>query len=847
MRRVVFFVFLIGILPCTAQDLSYYLPDSVQYNAAIPKPKDIIFHEVGEYHVTHDRLVNYMKALAAAAPDRIKLETIGFTYEKRPQIILTITSSKNHQRLEEIRQQHLQLTNVAQSGSLNIKDMPAVVWMGFSIHGNEQSGSNASLITAYYLAAAQGKNIEDILDKTVILFDPSFNPDGMQRFSTWVNQHRGKTLVSDPNSREYNEVWPRGRFNHYWFDMNRDWLPAVHPESQNRLRTYRKWMPNVLTDHHEMGPNTTFFFQPGVASRVNPLTPVKNQELTQKIADFHTAYLDRIGSFYFTKESYDDYYYGKGSTYPDANGGVGILFEQASSRGHVQETSSGLLTFPFTIRNQFVTTLSTLAGAYAHREELLNYQRTFFQSAAVEAAASSNKAWIFGDENDQGKTNLFVEMLLRQDIQVYNLNNNIAAAGYTFKKGSSYLVPLQQTQYRLIRTIFEKTLQYKDSVFYDITSWTMPLAYGLPHAALSAGQFPSSAASDRITLMPETKGELAGGKSRYAYLLEWSEFNAPKVLYQLQKSGLQTKLSMGSTTVLVNDKRKKFNPGTILIPVSQQKMTADELYILMKNVAEKNGVRITAVQTGAALEGVDLGSAKYTAIEQPTIALITGEGVNPLNAGEVWHLLDERMNIPVTHLEPGLFNKVDLSRYNTIILSGGTYSDLDKSKMKAWVQNGGTLIAQETAINWVNSSEIAKIVFKTQKKISDSTLRYEDRQMLSGAQKMSGAIFAADVDLSHPLSYGYTSPVVSMFKANSVFLELPETGFHAPFRYGKNPLQSGWISKENYDILKNTSSVLVKTVGKGKVICMADNPNLRAFWLGGTKLFMNSIFFGKSI
>ena len=265
MRKILSaFCFLLIANSFNAQDLKYYLPDSVSYNPAIPKPKDIIYHEVGEWHITHDRLVNYMKAIAAAAPDRIKLETMGFTYEGRPQVLLIITSPKNQQRLEEIRQQHVKLTDPSQSSSVNIDNMPIVVWIGHSIHGNESSGANASLLTAYYLAAAQGKQIDEVLDNVVVLFDPSFNPDGLQRFSTWANQHKSKNLVSDPNSREFNEVWPGGRFNHYWFDLNRDWLPAVHVESQNRLAWFHKWKPNILTDHHEQGSNATFFFQPGV-------------------------------------------------------------------------------------------------------------------------------------------------------------------------------------------------------------------------------------------------------------------------------------------------------------------------------------------------------------------------------------------------------------------------------------------------------------------------------------------------------------------------------------------------------------------------------------------------------
>ena len=429
---------IVALLFCSGiaftQPLSYYLPDSVTYNPAIPKPKDIIFHEVGEWHVTHDRLVNYMKAIASAAPDRVKIETMGFSYENRPQVLLIITSPANQKRLEEIRLQHIQLTDPTKSASVDISNMPVVVWIGHSIHGNESSGSNASLLSAYYLAAAQGKQIDELLDKVVILFDPSFNPDGLQCFSTRANQHKSKNLNSDPNSREFNEVWPGGRFNHYWFDLNRDWLPAVHVESQNRLTWFHKWKPNILTDHHEQGSNATFFFQPGVPSRVNPLTPAKNQELTAKLGKYHAAYLDRIGSLYFTKENYDDFYYGKGSTYPDVQGCIGILFEQASSRGHLMQTSNGLLSFPFTIRNQFVTALSTLEGAKNLREEFLSFQRDFFRNAVSEATSDPVKGFVFEKKGDDKTMGEFITMLGRHQIAVQPFKNDLNVGGHLYSR-----------------------------------------------------------------------------------------------------------------------------------------------------------------------------------------------------------------------------------------------------------------------------------------------------------------------------------------------------------------------------------------------------------------------------
>ena len=844
MKKILLAFFLISVqYHSGAQDLSYYLPDSVSYNPAIPKPKDIIYHEVGEWHITHDRLVNYMKAVAAAAPDRIKLETMGFTYENRPQLLLIITSPKNHQRLEEIRQQHIKLADPAQSASVNIDNMPIIVWIGHSIHGNEPSGANAALVSAYYLAAAQGKQIDELLDNVVILFDPSFNPDGLQRFSTWANQHKSKNLVSDPNSREFHEVWPGGRFNHYWFDLNRDWLPTVHVESQNRVAWFQKWKPNILTDHHEQGSNATFFFQPGVPSRVNPLTPEKNQELTGKLAKFHAQYLDRIGSLYFTKENYDDFYYGKGSTYPDVQGCIGILFEQASSRGHLQQTANGLLSFPFTIRNQFVTTLSTLEGAKVLRKEFLSFQRNFYNESSNRAAAYPIKGYVFGDKNDLAKTFHFAEMLKRHKIELNQVPDNWKDD--EFEKDAAYMVSLNQPQHSLIRAIFEKTLTYKDSLFYDITSWTMPLAFGLPYRELTT----TPVMGNKVERLDMPKKSIAGGKSEYAYLLEWSDLYAPAALYELLNAGLTVKVATREFETVVSEGTRKFKNGTLLIPVKMQNESSESISVMVSAVVEKYRLKAFAVSSGNVNSGIDLGSSKFEVIKKPTIAMITGSGVNATDAGEVWHLLDQRMNIPATHLEPTEFNKVDMSKYNTLIMVGGTYTDMNKEKLKSWVQSGGILILSEEAVSWASQNSITDIKLKKTKSPADSTdkLSYTDREQIDGAQQINGAIFGADVDLAHPLAYGYNQKTISLFKANKVFMEKSKNPYATPFYYGSKPMQSGWVSKENGDAIKNSAAVIVSAVGNGRVISIADNPNFRAFWLGGSKLFMNAIFFGGII
>ncbi|MFT6935978.1 MAG: hypothetical protein ACJA1N_000272, partial [Saprospiraceae bacterium] len=406
------FVFLLNIAFGQQKELNYYLPQGITYDESIPTPEEFLGFQIGEWHLTHDQLVFYLKALAAAS-DRITLEEYARSYEDKPLILLTITSPKNHQNIDAIKAEHAKIANPNESKKLDISKMPTVLYQGYTIHGNEPSGSNAAPLYAYYLAAGEGAEFEEMLENVVVLLDPCYNPDGMHRFSTWVNSHKSLSVnrSTDDKGREYNEAWPQGRTNHYWFDLNRDWLPLQHPESQGRVKKFHEWKPNILTDHHEMGGHSTFFFQPGIPSRTFPLTPQMNQDLTAEIGNYHAKSLNGIGSMYYSKESFDDFYIGKGSTYPDVNGCVGILFEQGSSRGHLKMTKNGVLSFPFTIRNQLTTSISTFQAGYEMREKLLTFQRGFYENALKEAEKDKTKAYVFGDEFDAARVAHFVELL----------------------------------------------------------------------------------------------------------------------------------------------------------------------------------------------------------------------------------------------------------------------------------------------------------------------------------------------------------------------------------------------------------------------------------------------------
>jgi len=846
-KYALFLILLIASLTGTAQvDLSYYLPEGVRFNPAIPTPASVIGHEVGEWHISHDRLVNYMYALDKAS-DRISLEVTGQTYEARPLLLLTITSPANHQNIETIRKQHLQLSDPNTSGNADTRSMPAVFYLGCSIHGNEPSGANAGLVMAYYLAAAEGPEIDKYLQNTVVLFDPSFNPDGLTRFSGWANSRKSKLISPDPNDMEHNETWPGGRFNHYWFDLNRDWLVAQLPESQARIAKFQQWKPNVLTDHHEQGTNATFFFMPGEPTRVNPITPDRNQELTRKMGEYHAKALDQIGSLYFTQEGYDDFYYGKGSTYPDVEGAIGILFEQASSRGHAQESVNGILTFPFTVRNHFVTMLSSLKAVNELREELLNCQRDFYKSALTEASKDPVKAYIF-TSRDKARLYHMLDVIKRHQVNVYSPSSGTTINGKNFTVESSYVVPLNQPKYRLVKGMFGKMTQFKDSIFYDISSWTLPLAFGLDYEELRA---PASLGAPVAEVAMPT-GKIIGEKGNYAYAFETYGYYSPRAIYRLVSHGIRTKVS---TEAFFHSSGKRFEAGSIMVSLENQDKNPEQIEVYLREIAEKDAIDIYAFNTGLDYRGVSLGSSSFQVLNKPSIAMLVEGGsgfssVSPVDAGEIWHLLDQRFNIPVTCMPVAVFNAANLNRYTTIIFPAGSYGAISESareKLKAWVQNGGVVIGFEQALSWFNASGLGKFEMRslgTDEKKEISSRPYAEIQDAGRAQETSGAIVEADVDITNPLLFGYYNTKLTMFKSNNLYMEKAKSPYANPLVYGSSPLVSGYMSKRNYPKFKNSSGIGIATMGRGRVIGFTEDLAFRAFWFGTNKMLMNAIYYG---
>jgi DNA-binding PadR family transcriptional regulator len=354
----------------------------------------------------------------------------------------------------------------------------------------------------------------------------------------------------------------------------------------------------------------------------------------------------------------------------------------------------------------------------------------------------------------------------------------------------------------------------------------------------------------KIEQLTIPQGKMYGTKSEYAYLFEWNEFYAPKMLNSLLKAGVRTKVSQRNFTMNVSTGSKNFDYGTILVQTSNQSIAADQLYQLLSRLAAENAVDVYSVSTGMT-DGINLGSGNFKSIEEPKIALLTGAGINNNDAGEVWHLLDQRFNMPPTLLEITSLHRVNLDRYNVMVMADGNYSSISeagKEEIKRWLRNGGVLIAQGNANRWTTASGLNSIKYKERPNKDTTAFRdYNTQQEVAGAQYIPGAIFQTRLDKTHPIGYGIRESTVPVFREGTGMFEKPKNPFAAPVAYTDKPLLAGYISQDNEKLLKGSASVICSSFGRGQVISFSDNPNFRAFWFGTSKLFMNAVFFGSSI
>jgi len=829
--------------------LSFYSVANTEYvpqakNSTLPSPQQVLGFNVGDWHLRHDQMQHYFEQLSAASP-RAQLEVIGYSHEQRPLLQLVISSERNLKRLEQIRQQH---HAAARNGVNRPDDAPVIIWLGYSIHGNEPSGANAAMLVAHYLTSADNAQVQQWLEQAVILLQPSLNPDGNDRFALWANMHKGSAPVADPQHREHNEPWPNGRPNHYWFDLNRDWLLLQHPESRARIAQYQQWLPNIVADYHEMGTDGTYFFQPGIPSRNYPLTPKRNFELTQKLAKYHARAFDQAGQLYYTEESFDDFYIGKGSTYPDVQGSVGILFEQASSRGHLQDSINGPLSFRSTIQNQLTASLSMVAGAVENRTQLLSYQQEFYKAALQQARNSKTKGYMLTETADKSRLDALLDVLQRHHVEVYQLSRDWQDGDISYAAGSSYFVPLQQPQFRLVKAMFSTEKNFADNTFYDVSAWTLPYAYNISFNTTSREPAKSQLDASWLTRPLNTTVLPAGA---YAYAFNWQDQQAPLLLQALLAEQLVLRATLTELNATTASGEIQLAAGAMVLTAGSQ--TQADWFSKLERIQRKFSVPVHAITSGLTGQGSDLGSPKFTPMQLPKVLLLAGPGVDSTEAGETWYNLERLAGISPTLAEPQRLKKLDLSRYSHIILPDGNYNswqDTEIAALRRWTEQGGVLWGHKDGAAWLAKAGLLKTTVwqpdEMRSLIATDHLSYRDKEMLAGKQRIAGAIYQAELDLSHPLTFGIVRTALPVFKNSIMLLQPSNMPFVNVAVYSEKPQLAGYTASEYIPRISLSAALLAHNLGQGRVIGMTDNPVFRGYFYGSSRLLVNALYLGTS-
>ena len=831
--------------PATAEPIDYFMLDGVSYDPAIPAPEDVFGYEIGERPVRYGDMVAYLRDLAEAS-DRISVETIGYSHERRPILLFAITAPQHQADLEALREAHL----ARRLGEAAPDAAPAVVWINFGVHGAESSSMDAAIPLLYHFAAAEEAAVAQTLEETIILAAITLNPDGHARRIDHVETYWSYADVTDP-AHEAHNMWIEARTNHYWLDLNRQWLPATQPESQVYVSHWHRWKPHVSADYHEMGSNTPYYFHPGEEARLNPLIPPRSRELAMEIAQRHIAFMDSEARLFATEEVFDNFYIGKGSTFPQVNGSIGILFEAGAARGGKVQTERGLVVHADNVRTQFRTALTTIQGAVELKDELIAYQREFFASAERLGAQDRRRGYVFTAEGDAERALRFVRLLRLHDIDVFALSRDVTVSGRTYRAGESFVVPLAQDQHRMIRGVFDRVTEFEEDIFYDVSGWTLPLTFDLEHAPLAGAGVPALlgdlATGDRAPAAAPNRGG-------YGYVFNWSQTYAPRALGHLLRQGLLARAANEPFSIQTPGGVVAMSRGSVFIPLQGQTQSADEIYLLVREAAERSGIAIHGVSSGLTPEpGRDLGAwTVFEALSPPKVLLLFNDGVSRYDAGEVWWTLDYRMRMPVTMREKSHLRLLDLDDYTHLVLVGGRVSlnSDEKEQVEGWIRRGGTLIAHTEGARWAQRALLGRQAEDDDDDDDDEDVEsardrfdFEDMARRDAEHVIGGAQFAGDLDITHPLGFGYANREITLHRNATFTLIAPDANPYAEvIRYADQPLLSGYASQRRIEEIAGTPALLAERMGSGAIILMADNPVFRGMYPGTERLLMNAIF-----
>lgn len=857
----------------------------------IPTPQSVLGYELGARYSSHGRIEKYLLTLRDAAKDRLRLLPYGETYEGRTLYLAVFSSLENLNRLDEIKSDIRKLADPITTSDADaekiIKSSPALAWLSYGVHGNEASSPEAALNIAYQLASRNDDSVTALLNNLVILIDPLLNPDGHERYVNFESTRSGMRAVEDRNAVEHNEDWPSGRTNHYYFDLNRDWAWLTQKESKARIKVYQEWMPQVHVDFHEMGFNSSYFFFPAFKP-INTNVPKSTLRWGEIYGKANALAFDAHGWSYWSGESFDLFYPGYGDSWPSLNGAIGMTYEQAGQTGvRVKRSDESILTLRDRLEHHSVTSFATLRVTAENRERLLRDFHQFFKDAVHEGMSGPIKAFIVDPENDAPHAAEMISLLMNQGIEVLKASEPFTLDGlHTYfsstslsKKFSSgvYIIPMNQPEKRLINALMEQEPALSDTLFYDISTWSLPVAYGVQ--TYWSGKSISVPATKLKGAIPPAAAVI-GGQASYAYLVKWNTIEAVKALASLLQTDYKVNVAMKEFTA----GGEKFSRGTLIIPVANN---SAEIHGRMQELSDRFHTNVYAANSGFTESGINLGSDRAVRLKKPKIIVVTSSPASTESFGAIWSMFDQVYGIDFIPMKLAQLRNTDLHDYTAIVFpddnadGNGYKSQLDSNavqKIKSWIAGGGTFIGIEGGAAFASGSvgKIAGVKIKEKKKTEDTTSRDEkkddkksDEKKKPGEEKklseeelekrmtveekerkerldeIPGTMMQVKIDNSHPLGFGYDRQI-AVLKTSKTMFELSEKGYNVGI-YTKSPRLSGYISKENEEMLAETPFLIHEQLGTGNIILFADDPNFRLFLTGLNKIFMNSVLLMPSI
>ena len=800
----------------------------------LKSPSDFLGYEIGTQYSRHSQVVDYFNHVSIEMSKNVSLFPYGKTYERRPLFYAVISSEKNIAEIEKIRLDNISALNYDPIWQSRTNDK-AIVWLSYSVHGNESSSTEASMQTVYELLT----NRSELLENTIVIIDPCLNPDGRDRYANWYNQTTTIPYNTNRISREHREPWPGGRANHYLFDLNRDWAWITQIESQQRLKEYHKWLPHVHVDFHEQGIDEPYYFAPAAEPYHEVITDWQ-RDFQYMIGKNNAKYFDKNGWLYFTKEIFDLLYPSYGDTYPTYLGAIGMTYEQAGGgiAGLGILNSEGKnLTLVDRVKHHTVAGISTVEISSANSKKLNEEFINFFKPK------NFNTNYIMSGDRD--KINQLSKFLRKHKIDFYSAKTQkLKAFSYNKNKITSFttsandlIIPNSQPKGKLVDVLLERTTKLSDSLTYDITAWSLPFVYGLDAYSTSK--------KIEIFEYKENSIENTVDDNAIAYASIWNHMNDAKFLSNLIENNIKVRYN----EKIIKNGKLTLPRGSMIIYKGDQSMKDYEKILL--DLANDNNIKLHSIYSGISESGPDLGSESVKLVKRKKVAIIYGQdnknSVSSLNYGALWHFFEQELSYPLTHINVSDFEDIQLDQFDALIIPSGYYGSMARKtnieKIRSWISKGGNLIAFENAIRMFVEKEGFSIKAKRNKYDNEgSDVKFEDLNRNSIQNYLSGAIFKVDIDNTHPLAFGYQNEYYSLKTTTSTYENL-ERGYNVGKINEDENSTIGFVGDNIKDKFKNSLVFGHEKIGRGNIIYFTDNIMFRSFWENGKLFLVNSVFY----